>query len=360
MQLYTGSDWNAVIRHLGGAHILQTHEWGDFKRRTTGWMPEHYLWRDAQGEVCAAALILTRQISLFRVMYAPKGPLLNHMDLMLWQRVLADLESLARRRRAIYLKIDPDVIVARGVPNTPESQDDQHGQAILALLKQHRWQFSDSQVQFRNTVALDLRQSEEDLLAGMNQSKRRKVRYGEKHGVQIRPATLDDLPVMYRMYAETGRRNGFITRPEAYYLDEWGTMLRSGLGHALIAEVGGVPCAHVVLFAFGQKCLYFIGASVSDNDIRKLMPADGLQWAAIQWAKAQGYLIYDLWGAPNDFVETDPLWGVWQFKKDFGGQVIRHIGAWDFTPLPPLYALYTRLMPRFLAWLRRRNQLGNA
>ena len=119
--------------------------------------------------------------------------------------------------------------------------------------------------------------------------------------------------------------------------------MRAGLAHALIAEVEGTPVAHVILFHFGRTCWYFYGAS---GDLhRDKMPNYLLQWRAMTWAKAQGCTVYDMWGAPDAFVESDPLWGVYNFKRGFRGVVVRHIGAWDYAPYPPLYTLYTRVMP---------------
>ena len=48
---------------------------------------------------------------------------------------------------------------------------------------------------------------------------------------------------------------------------------------------------------------------------RDKMPNHLLQWAAIRWAVTQGCETYDFWGAPDEFVESDPLWGVWKFKE---------------------------------------------
>ena len=58
--------------------------------------------------------------------------------------------------------------------------------------------------------------------------------------------------------------------------------------------------------------------------------------------------MYDFWGAPDEFVETDPMWGVFQFKTGFGGEVIRSSGAWDYSGAPLLYAAYHALLPRML------------
>lgn len=348
------TSWNETIRTLPYAHILQTEEWGEFKRRSTGWTPDKILLRDQHNVVVGGALVLTRRIGPLAVMYAPKGPMLDYYDPLLLNQMLERLEGLAKSRRAIWLKIDPDVTVARGEPGQTDAAEEPGSAQVIAALKKRGWRYSDSQVQFRHTITIDLTRSEDDLLAAMGQGKRRKVRYGPKHGVSVRAARLDDLPLLYRLYAETGQRDGFLTRPYEYYADEWGTMLRAGLAHALIAEVDGMAVAHVILFHFGRKCWYFYGASVSENEVRKLMPTDLLQWEAMRWARAQGYAVYDLWGAPNEFTESDPMWGVYQFKRDFGGTVVRHIGAWDYAPVPPLYALYTRVMPRILDLMRGR------
>jgi peptidoglycan pentaglycine glycine transferase (the first glycine) len=356
LERFEGADaeWDATIRDLPCAHPLQTAAWGDFKRRRAGWQPEKLVWRTAQGSVCAAAMVLMRQVGVLRILYAPKAPLLDYTNHALLEQVLSDLENLARRRRAVQLKIDPDVVQHTGEPETAAWRDDPNGAAVVELLRRRGWRFSAEQVQFKNTVLIDLTQSEESLLAAMTQGKRRKVRYGARHGVQVRTATHDDLPAMVALYLETGRRNHFLTRPAEYYLDEWRSLREAGLSHALIAEVNGQMAAHVVLLAFGKKCLYFNGASTSDNELRKLMPADALQWEAMRWAKAHGFTVYDLWGAPTQFDESDPLWNVWLFKRDYGGTLTWYIGAWDFAPSALLYELYMRGMPRLRAWLRRK------
>jgi peptidoglycan pentaglycine glycine transferase (the first glycine) len=348
------STWNDTIRHLPYAHILQTSQWAEFKQRSTGWTPDQIYLRDQTNKIVGAALVLTRRIGPLAVMYVPKGPMLDYADQYLVNQMLDQLESLARKRRAIWLKIDPDVVAATGIPGEPDHQDSLSGQQVLGILHKRGWRYSADQVQFRNTIVVDLTRSEDELLAAMGQGKRRKVRYGPKHGVTVRAGTIDDLPLLYKLYVETGKRDGFITRPYEYYADEWGLMIRSGLAHVLIAEANGQAVAHVILFHFGEKCWYFYGASVSDNEMRKLMPTDLLQWEAMRWAKSQGYRYYDMWGAPNEFIETDSMWGVFQFKRDFGGTVTRHIGAWDYAPSAPLYWLYTKAMPRIINLMRGR------
>ncbi len=350
--------WNSHLQSLPKAHILQSWEWGEFKYRTTGWTPERIFYHNEAGTLIAGASVLTRRIGPLQVLYTPKGPIFRDLELTTVAPVLEHLQGLARKRLAVWLKIDPDVVAATGFPddsapehpNLPNAQ----GQAIQNYLQQKKWRFSPSQVQFRNTMLMDLTRSEDDLLAGMNQSTRRKIRLAEKGGVTVRTTSDDaDLRTLYDIYAVTGQRQRFTTRPFGYYLDLWKAMLAGGFAQVFIAEAERKALAGVIVFRFSQTAWYFYG--MSSNESRDLQPTYALQWATIRWAKAQGCIVYDWWGAPNEFAEADPMWGVYRFKEGFGGTITRHIGAWDSIPYPPLYWAYEQAVPRIIGILRRRS-----
>jgi lipid II:glycine glycyltransferase (peptidoglycan interpeptide bridge formation enzyme) len=353
-----GLTWNHWISALPGAHILQTWEWGQVKSRF-GWQPVTQVWRDRDGELTAAALILSRALPIagfsarLKVFYIPKGPLLRDWgDPVLRLRVLQDLQALAERQGAIFIKIDPEVPLEERSAFSEVGRGDAIGQALAADLEKSGWLFSGEQVQFRSTVLVDLAAPEEELLARMKAKTRYNIRLAGRKGVQVRAGTEADFGLLYRMYAETSLRDGFAIRDEGYYRDVWGTFLRSGLAVPLVAEVSGEPVAAVVIFVFSGKAWYLYGMSREIH--RDKMPNHLLQWEAIRWAKASGCSCYDLWGAPDRFDESDRLWGVYRFKEGLGGRVVRHIGAWDLPIRPSYYRLYTELLPRLLDWMRRR------
>ena len=351
-------DWNSLLQRLPTPHILQSWEWGDFKQATTGWTPERFAYRDQSGEIVAAAGILTRRIGFFAVMYVPKGPVMDFTKTEIREAIFDHLQGLARRRRVIWLKIDPDIPAATGIPDYPDSDrpdtPNPHGQAVIQSLRQRGWRFSSSQVQFRSTLMLDLSESTDEILAGMSQSTRRKIRKAEKSGVVVREADLsrdNDLKTLYDLYNITGDRQDFVIRPLEYYREAWTRFQEAGLAHALIAEMDGKALAGLVLYHIGNRVWYFYGMSSSEQ--RDLQPNYTLQWNVIQWAKANHYQAYDWWGAPDIFSEDDPMWGVYRFKDGFGGKVVRWIGAWDFAPYPVLYSLYERVLPVLLKGVYR-------
>ena len=292
--------------------MLQTWEWGEFKRETSRWAPLRLAF-ERRGQVLAMASLLTRKLGPLKVMYVSKGPVLDYADIELAQQVLGELEALAKKFGVVWLKIDPDVIAATGMPGSADDQSDGTGGAVKRMLRGRGWRFSPAQVQFRNTLTIDLHRSEDEILAAMSGNTRRKIRVASKKGVLIRSASIEDLPLLYRLYQITGERDKFLIRPFDYYRRAWEAFMRAGLAQAFIAEYEGKAIAHVILFHFGRKCWYFYGASA--NEERARMPNYLLQWEAIKWAKAQGYASYDMWGAPDAFDESDSLWGVYQFKR---------------------------------------------
>jgi len=335
------TEWNAALAEMPAPHVLQTWEWGAFKSRYR-WRPVRLLWLDDE-QPRAAASALIRQLGRWpaRVMYIPKGPALDYGDAALVEQVLTHLETTARQERALFVKIDPDV-----------QADTPVGEAVVEILRRRGWRDSREQIQFRNTICADLTRTPDEMLAAMKSKWRYNMRLATRKGVIVRRGTPADLPLLHRMYAETASRDGFVIRPEAYYRDAWGVFIEAGLAQPLIAEVDGKPVAMVIVFRFAERAWYMYGASRAVH--REKMPNHLLQWEAMQWAQAQGCTVYDMWGAPDVLEESDPLWGVYRFKKGFGGEFVRHIGAWDFPVARFGYWLYASAMPRLLAAMRWR------
>jgi lipid II:glycine glycyltransferase (peptidoglycan interpeptide bridge formation enzyme) len=338
--------WDGALRALPSAHVLQSWAWTETKGQT-GWRAVRMLWVVDGGPAAAAALLLRRLSARLPVAvgYVPKGPTLDWSDAELAAQVLQRIQDEAQRRRAIFVKIDPDV-----------RADVDTGQTVQSLLTRLGWRVSNEQIQFRNTMITDLVPDDEILLANMKPKWRYNIRLSERRGVVVRDGTRADLPGFYGMYVETGGRDGFLVRPYPYYESIWSQFLAQGLAHLLLAELEGKLVAGLMLFRFGETAWYFYGASTANG--RDAMPNHALQWAALRWAKAAGCTRYDWWGAPDKLAESDPMWGVYRFKVGFGGEFVPWIGAWDFPVNRPLYWLYTVAMPRILDLARRRRRAG--
>ncbi len=368
------SSWDFLISKLPDPPFLQTYEWAQVKANY-GWKPIYLVWTDKSFKVYtsdrleqldlldrstiqAVCLILKRTVlsrgfaSRFCILYSPKGPLLNWNDESLRHRVLDDLQSFAKEQGAIFLKIDPDVLLGTGIPQSRDSREDNGGQAVMSELKRRGWLYSSDQIQFKNTFLIDLSATEDEMLARMKQKTRYNIRIAEKKGVKVRVGTQADLPMLCKMYAETSVRDGFVIRNEEYYETVWKSFMQSSEPNAepLIAEVNSEVVAAIFAFYFAGRAYYMYGMSREAH--REKMPNYLLQWEAMKRAKSRGCLVYDLWGAPDEFNESDSMWGVFRFKEGLGGQVVRTLGAWDYAPNPFWYKIYSEIIPRVLDVMR--------
>jgi len=350
-------DWDAFVAARPNAHILQTSAWGELKSRF-GWSADRIaLERDTR--IVAGALVLFRRLPLRlgTLAYVPKGPIVDPGDSELVAALIAGLDQLARRRRAILLKIEPDAPdsvndpAGRAPREAPRSGSGVGTSGYTAAWKPallgHYFRSSPHSIQPPRTILIDLTRGEEEILAAMHHKTRYNIRLAERKGVTVREATRSDLPAFNALMQATGSRDRFAVHSPAYYAAAFDLFVPRNCARLFVAEVESQIVAGLFAFAHGERAWYFYGASGDAH--RERMPNHALQWHAMRWAKSIGCREYDLWGIPDEDESTleaqyldrhDGLWGVYRFKRGFGGKVVRFAGAFDRVYNSLLYRLY--------------------
>jgi lipid II:glycine glycyltransferase (peptidoglycan interpeptide bridge formation enzyme) len=317
------AEWKEFLAAHPEAHLLQTGEWGELKS-AFGWEAVRVI----SGDCCAQ--ILFRKLPLgFTLGYMPKGPIISHQSSVISDQFWAEVDENCRARRAIFLKIEPD----------------EWGDSPPLLGEGPGVRSSPHNIQPLRTIIVDLNGSEEEILARMKQKTRYNIRLAEKKGVTVR--AWDDVPAFHRMMLATGERDVFGVHSLEYYRRTYELFHPAGMCELLVAEYEGRPLAVLMVFGRGKRAWYFYGAS--SDEARNLMPTYLLQWEAMLWAKSKSCIEYDLWGVPDENEATleanfetrrDGLWGVYRFKRGFGGELRRAAGALDRVYNLPLYLLY--------------------
>jgi lipid II:glycine glycyltransferase (peptidoglycan interpeptide bridge formation enzyme) len=179
----------------------------------------------------------------------------------------------------------------------------------------------------------------------MKQKTRYNIKLAEKKGVVVQPSA--DINSFYGLMTATGQRDGFGIHSQSYYQAAYDLFSEKDNCILNIATFEGKPLAGLMAFYSGARAWYFYGAS--NDEERQRMPTYLLQWETMRWAASKGCKVYDLWGVPDfeeDVLESqfsgrgDGLWGVYRFKRGFGGRLLRSAGAWDRVYNPLLYKLY--------------------
>jgi len=318
------TDWNNFLSQHPNAHLLQTGEWGELKS-AFGWKPVRVI----SGNV--GAQILFRKLPLgFTIGYIPK-PVNSNQLLVSGNSVWHEINIVCKQNHAVFLKLEPD-----------QWED-------AAPITNYQLPKSPHNIQPPRTIIIDIRGSEDEILAKMKQKTRYNIRLAEKKGVTVR--AWEDIEAFHKMMTVTGGRDGFGIHSLEYYKRAYELLQPKGLGEILVAEYEGKPLAALFVARNGQRAYYLYGASTDEE--RNRMPTYLLQWEAMKWAKARGCEEYDLWGVPDEDEATlesnfesrhDGLWGVYRFKRGFGGELKRAAQAMDRVYNPLLYWAYLRFI----------------
>jgi lipid II:glycine glycyltransferase (peptidoglycan interpeptide bridge formation enzyme) len=331
-------EWNAFVADGSSFTLLQSWEWGDLKGASR-WKPFRIA-VDRDGRIVAGAQMLIAAVppGVPSIAYVPRGPVGDRLDDDVVEALLATLDRIARRHRCIFLRFEPPV------PDDP---------TYVQLLVRHGFRQSAYSNQPRATIVVDLRPGPSDVLAQMHQKTRYNIRYAERKGVVVRVGTAEDLPTFHRLLQTTGRRTGLNPRSYEYYRREWETFAPLGRSKLFIATYDGEPLAANLTAVFGRHAAYLHGASSGVH--KELQPNHLLMWEAMRWAMQEGCESFDLWGVPDEVGllasqgreisvpnTTEGLWGVYRFKRGFGGEIRLHTAAHDRVYSPTAYRVLGR------------------
>lgn len=302
------AEWDTFVRAATDPdEFLASHEWFAFQRRSAPESMALAVTVDGRiGAVCTFVPHKTRFGRFF--VLAPRGPIIEptlggeDQDLV-WRALLA--ESRRRfSRRAMFLKVEPNIVPPSG----------------LRLE-------AGSAVHPERTLVIDLRLSEEQLLAALHQKTRYNIRLAERKGVTIRWGRSGrDGDTLTELLRATAVRQGIGIHPADHY-----RAMVDALGPAAdiaVAEHRHQPLAAALLVRFGDTVTYLHGGS---SDVHKeLMATHLLQWASLRRAKLQGATSYDFFGiTPADAPPGHPWAGITRFKLGFGGSVKSYPGAYN-------------------------------
>ncbi|MBI5765983.1 peptidoglycan bridge formation glycyltransferase FemA/FemB family protein [Candidatus Falkowbacteria bacterium] len=308
--------------------LLQSWVWGEFQK-SLGKKVFRLAVIDENENILAAASVIKNNLKLGKsYFYVPRGPvmslraclrrqgavigdeaILSQLKLTLdcFASLAMTIKHLAKKENVIFLRLEP----AWG--------DNKENKKILS---ENKFQFI-GQVQPKQTLILDLRKSEEELLKQMKPKTRYNIKVAQNHGIIINEGE-NYFADFWRLMEHTSERGQFISQPKEYY-QKMLTALgdEKNLKLIIAKSENKVIAANLVIF-FGKWCVYLHGAS--DYEYRSKMAPYLLQWQAILEAKKIGGRYYDFWG-----VDGNKWPGITRFKQGFAPQdkFINYVGAWD-------------------------------
>lgn len=242
----------------------------------------------------------------------------------------------------------------------------------------------------------------DDIMKDMTSKTRQMIRKNEKNGVVVREGSYEELDKFEKIMNHTSKRREFLNRPLKYYqnmykafgngkdlklylaelqiektlntlkdevskLEEDYNKVLSNIenGKAKMNETklklkqdeiertkkrivefeelyqkhGSILTLGAILyFIRGREVISFIGGAY--EEYLEFQPFYSLNYEMIKYAVDNKYDYYNFYGISSDLSPKDPMYGIYIFKKGFGGEVVELIGEYDYIVSPMYYLLY--------------------
>ncbi|MDL2220378.1 aminoacyltransferase [Eubacteriales bacterium OttesenSCG-928-N14] len=315
------AQYDAFVSTHPNGHLFQSRLWSQVKQ---GWVSDYIIVRDSSGRITGTLCVRSRKLSPLPVslLYASRGPVCNPNDIATLNAIVEQLGYIAKRRNALTLRMDPNVPASNGYFSTIMQE---MGFAL------HNDYCNFEGVQARFVRRIDLRnQTEDEIFAQFSKKHRYGVRNAQRKGIEIRIGGYDDIPAFYELMKQTALRGNFGVRSMEYFQNVYRAL--GDNSRLLLAYDEGKCVATAWISLYAGLGHYLYGASATEG--RQNMPTYLLQWEALRYMLANGAHTYDLRGVPGNPQQDDPLYGLYHFKKGFGGQSVELVGELDLVFKP--------------------------
>ncbi len=305
--------WDSFLESTPAAGFMQSSWWAEF-RATAGWRHFGAVLKN-DGAIIGGAVVMKFSHSERRCFYyIPEGPVLPDDESAATPVFEAVLQAVEDRRQAeeetvSHLRIEP------------------RWQRLPGFVEGFRP--TASFMEPRNTLCVDLRPSEMEILGQMKPKGRYSIGLARRHGVSVvEDASDQGVADFLAIYQDMADRQRLRAKSPEYFRTLVSMLLSQRRGSVFFADYEETRIAAAVVVYFGRRATYFFGGSLDSH--RKVMAPYLLHFEIMRRAKALGHDWYDLWGIAPENEPDHPWQNISVFKRKFGGHELNLVPALDY------------------------------
>jgi len=331
------AQWNDFLMSQPSEHLLQSYEWGELHQYLGGRI--YRLAALENGRMVGAMFLTVTHVPIpvpipglrFDWLYCSHGPTVERPDSPALAALIESAHRIARREHAVLLRLEPNI-----------ADDDPNLDVWIKAYASLGFSTNPISTHGRRSWVLDIRPSAEELLGNFKMTWRQNVRAAERKGVIVREATSDvDFDAYYNLLQITSERDAFFIHSKDYHREILRSFAAKGDAVLYLAEHEGEALAAKMLIRFGDWCWDMFGAS--SNNKRNLKATYLLQYHCFQWAKERGCSYFDFRTIPEVLEPGEEMWGVYEYKKGFGGFSRLNMPTQDYVYRPLIYTTWRKL-----------------
>lgn len=388
-----------VENHPTKSHFLASPFWAEVSR-LRGLVPS-YVGVEEDGKLIATALLLKKSLPLgYCYFYIPRGFVMNYEREDCLAFLTESLKKYVRKQKGLYFKIDPDIRLHTIDDDACriEGEDHYHLVEVLKELGYRRKPltkyFETSQPRY--TFRVNLEDDMDTIRKRYSKTALRFIKKAEHYKVEPFVGTKEEVKEFVRLMKMTEQRQNFFSHDASFYEKFYDTFSSAHHVSLLLAKVNLEEMIKVVqedivkeekkenqnevflknkreelaffekeaktkkeavvsgyfTVHYGDKSWYLYGA----NDLNYKMTYANYKLFdfQIQTAKDYGSTWFDEFGTIGEPQSTNPLVGLHEFKKKFGGEYLEFIGEFDYITRPIVAFFFLKFVPIYRKIVKKR------
>ena len=316
-------------------------------REQNGWTK--YFFAVTEGkEIKAATMAVAKPTFLGKSTYIlPGGPLLNLEDTSLTNFFFKNLKSYAHTHNGYKISISPYYELIERDRNGEIREGGFNHKKAVTNLKNNGFAEVQSADQPKYLFVMDINnRTEEELLADFKRNTRNHIRKAEKMGVTVRELKREELNKLKSITESTAKRRDFTDRSLSYYEQMYDLFAKKDEVKFIIAEaeIEGktTPLSAAMFMLYGDEIIYLFSGS-DEKYMREYNAQYLIQWHMIKYAATHGFKKYNFYGINGLPDPNSKDYGIYDFKKGFGGRVVELIGTYETSVSPIFFRLHKLL-----------------
>ncbi len=370
-------EFNRFLARLPHCNFMQKPQWGPVKN---AWESVLCGMKEGETVVAVAHLLIRRLPTGQKLIYSPRGLLLDYSNQALLAAFTEALKGYAKSRGAYMIRIDPEIILSRKYKG--EEVREEEGYQALDCLSSLGWKHMGFATDFHSytqprynaeypLVADGVPEDDETMLKGFDKKLRKFIgRYTENRGIYFTHGNSEeDIKLFCEISSHTEERQHIILRDPAYF-----ARMKESFGDDCMFFFAKMDLKKFLAFLDTQpqdeqtakdraeaekwleqgstvpmSCLqmirsndtaYLLYSGFDDRVFPRFRTTNQIRYEAMKYFRDRGCSVFSFMGIRGDL--QDPLS---DFKLKFNPTVVEYIGELEYPVKPFQYRFMTKFLP---------------
>ena len=401
------NDFNDVSKNFDNVTFHQTSNWATLKAYT-GWKPLYLGLKDNEIKAVGLFLLKKMPLLNSYIAYCPRGYLMDYTNIKLLKQFNNLLIPYLKKEKVFELIIDPYVLLNQRDIDGNIIEDGFDNHYIVDTLKEIGYRHTGFNLNYENLqprflFRLNIKdKTVDEIINGFKKEAKRRANKKDFFAINVRELKENEVETFKDLMNMTSKRRGFVDRSLGYYKQMYNALNENKILRYMVAEIDVdkcranaqneidkiearvvklrqheennkgrikeelvtinsnkkiieqldklekergkiVPLSTVCLMSYGKEAIMLLAGN-DEEYLQHFNTSNIIVAELIKLCKKEGYEYYNFYGITGNFDPNNEAYGLYSYKKQYGGEVVELIGQFEYIINPFMKKMYDLML----------------